>query len=87
MTGAVSTKTLTWQSNVSAIQRAKRLEALLDHIVVVAAPGIDRDVAALRVVEQGQGIAAGPVVQAQHDHAARLGPQRPGLGPPVGLVG
>jgi hypothetical protein len=54
-----------------------RLEPLLDEIVVVSAAGIDRDGRLVRTSEQGQRIVFGSVVEAKHDHRARLRPQRP----------
>ena len=49
------------------------LQHALDHVVVVAIARIDRDVAAVGLLQRGQRIAVGRVGQAERDHAARLG--------------
>ena len=60
------------------------LEARLDHVVIVVAPRIDRDEAAGPVGEVVEGIARRPVIEAEHDHAAHLGPQHARIGPLLG---
>jgi len=51
------------------------LQALLDEIVIIAIPRIDRDGAALALGERRQRVLRGPVIDAEHDDAPRLGPE------------
>ena len=60
----------------------QRLEAALQGVVVVAAARIDRDDAAVRCIEQGQRIVLGRIIDAEHDHRPRLGPQRARIAAP-----
>src|SRR6185437_4977308 len=52
------------------------LQALLDEVVIVAMARIDRDRAALALAKRSQRIVLGGVIEAEHDDAPRLGPQR-----------
>ena len=52
------------------------LQLALDHVVIVAVAGIDRDAAAVGLVERGERIVLRRIGQAEGDHAARRRPQR-----------
>ena len=58
----------------------------LHDIVIVAVAGIDRDIAAIRAIEQGQRIGFRRVGQAEADDAAGVWPQGLRVGALVGAV-
>ena len=64
---------------------AERLQSRLEHVMVVAAPGVDRDGALLLAIEGRQRIAFRAVIDAKHDDRARLGPQPPRGAPALGV--
>ena len=76
ITGAVSTNTFTSGAEARDDELRQVLQPALDHVVVVAVARIDRDAAAIGLRQRGQRIVVGRVGQAEHDHAARLRPER-----------
>ena len=62
----------------------QRLQPLLDQIVIVVALGIDRDRAAAALLQDRQRVLVGPVIDAEHDDGAHLGPQHPRIGAALG---
>ena len=62
-----------------------RFQPRLDDLVVVIAVRVDRDGAAVRPVEDRERIAGRPVVHAEHDDRAHLGPQRARIAAPFAV--
>ncbi len=77
ITGAVSTNTLTSHGKRIGHPAPEHLQALLDHLVIVATLGIDADRTPVRLGQRRQGIASGTVVQANRDNGSGFGPQCP----------
>jgi hypothetical protein len=55
---------------------AQFLQPSLDHLVIVAVAGIDRDRAAVRLAEDRQRVLVRAVVHAEDDDRAHIGPER-----------
>ncbi len=87
ISGAVSTNTFTSAPVHRLEQPGQFLELALDDVVIVAIARIDRDVADLRSLQVGHRVGIGPVVHPQHDHRARLAPQRLGRRAPLRRIG
>jgi len=62
------------------------LQRLLHGIVIVATLGIDRDPRPVRLISQGQGIAARSIAHPQGNHAARFAPQALGAAAVMGAA-
>ncbi len=58
------------------------LQLALDHVVIVAVAGIDRDGGAVPRAEGRQRVGFGPVIESEEHDAAHLGPQDPRVGAP-----
>ena len=63
------------------------LELLLHHVVVIAVLCVDRDRRAVLLRQHRSGVVLGAVVLGQHDHRARLGPERRRVAAPMGALG
>ena len=60
-------------------------QPLLDQVVIVVALGIDRNRAAAALLQDRQRVLIGPVIDAEHDDGAHLGPQHPRIGAALGV--
>ena len=65
----------------------QRLQPLLDQVVIIVALRIDRDRAARPRLQNSQRILIGPVIHAQHDDRAHVGPQRARIGAALRMRG
>ncbi len=84
ITGAVSTNTFTSSPEARGDELRQVLQHALDHVVVVAVAGIDRDRATVRPGERRQRVGLRRVAQPERDDAARLRPKRLWMGPLLG---